>query len=124
MGDSTMPADAKAALERAGLPPETVAAWLRAEPAPGEAVADDYARAAADFTAFWGIGADLLARLTGKPRRNEAESAADGVIRTAGRAARERFLSRHVETLYRCLTDDFRRFVRVDDLAYEAAALL
>jgi thioesterase DpgC len=124
MGESTMPADAKAALERAGLPAETIGAWLRALPAPAVAVASDYARDSADFATFWRIGDALLANLPRKPARSEAEREADTLIRSAGRAAREGFLARHVETLYRRLTDDFRRFVRVDDLAYEAAELL
>ncbi|HEX3498519.1 MAG TPA: enoyl-CoA hydratase/isomerase family protein [Stellaceae bacterium] len=124
MGDPTMSADAEATLERAGLPAETIGAWLRALPAPAAALAGDYARDAADFARFWRIGADLLAKLPGKPSRSEAERDADALIRGAGRATRERFLARHVETVYRRLTDDFRRFVRVDDLAYEAAELL
>jgi len=123
MEQSTIPADAGAALERAALPVETIGAWLAAAPPPiDDGAAFD--RAAAAFATFWRIGAELLARLPKKPGRSTAERAAGTLIRGAERAARERFLGRHVEALYRLLTDDFRRFLRVDELAYAAAAQL
>jgi (3,5-dihydroxyphenyl)acetyl-CoA 1,2-dioxygenase len=124
MEDSTNPIDARAVLEGAGLPTETVSAWLAVRPATAVPTAGDYPSDAADLTSFSRRGDELLARLPKKPGRGAAERTADALIRNAGRAARERFLSRHVETLYRLLTDDFRRFVRVDDLAYAAAELL
>ena len=128
MPDTTMPVGARAALERAGLPGESIDAWLLALPSTPSALTEadtgDYAQEAADFVRFWRLGAELLARLPSKPARRDAEHAADAAIRGTERAARELFLSRHVETLYRLLTDDFRRFVRVDDLAYAAAKLL
>jgi (3,5-dihydroxyphenyl)acetyl-CoA 1,2-dioxygenase len=37
------------------------------------------------------------------------------------RAARERFLAAHVETLYRALTNDLRSFIRVERLVHDAA---
>ena len=39
----------------------------------------------------------------------------------AARAARERFLAAHVETVYRTLTNDLRTFVRVERLVHDAA---
>jgi (3,5-dihydroxyphenyl)acetyl-CoA 1,2-dioxygenase len=39
----------------------------------------------------------------------------------AARAARERFLAAHVETVYRALTNDLRTFVRVERLVHDAA---
>jgi len=39
----------------------------------------------------------------------------------AARAARERFLATHVETVYRALTNDLRSFVRVEQLVLDAA---
>jgi thioesterase DpgC len=124
MDDFTRPVDARAVLERTGLPVRTIGAWQRAEPSTADDVAGDFERAATDFATFWRIGAELLTRLPRKPDRADVERTADALIRGTERAARERFLRRHVETLYRRLTDDFRRFVRVDDLAYAAAALL
>lgn len=125
MEDATTPVELRAALEGVGLPGETVGRWLAARAAPtmGSGTGD-YARDAADVTAFCRLGDELLERLPRKPARSAAEAKADALIRDAGRVAREGFLSRHVETLYRLLTDDFRRFVRVDNLAYAAAELV
>ena len=39
----------------------------------------------------------------------------------AARAARERFLAAHVETVYRALTNDLRSFVRIERLVLDAA---
>ncbi len=123
MERSTMPADARAVLARAGLPTEAIGSWLAADPPPSDdGAAFDHAAAA--FATFWRLGDQLLADLPKKPGRGDAERAADALIRGVARGARERFLARHVETLYRRLTDDFRRFLRVDDLAYAAAARL
>src|SRR5580704_5343106 len=55
---------------RAGLPRETVAAWL----ASGGAVHGDYRRDSDNFSRQWRIGAELLAKLPRKPQRSEAEA--------------------------------------------------
>ena len=39
----------------------------------------------------------------------------------AARAARERFLGGHIESVYRALTNDLRSFVRVEELVHDAA---
>jgi len=70
---------------------------------------------------FWRQGAELRARLPPRPRCNADEEAAAKSIFAAERKLRERFLSLHVEGVYRRLTGDLRSFVRADDLVYAAA---
>jgi thioesterase DpgC len=120
MDKSAIPVDAGALLERVGLPGETTAAWLAGHPSLG----GDFAADAAEFSQFWQRGAALLARLPKTPGRNADQRAAGALIRRVDRDGRERFLDRHAETLYRRLTDDLRRFVRVEDLVYDAASHL
>src|SRR5687767_5509918 len=81
----------------------------------------DYAADIAAFSAFWRTGASELRRLPPKPRRNEAETASAETIKHRGRIARYAFLARHARTLYDKLTDQRRKFVRIDRLAYDAA---
>jgi thioesterase DpgC len=105
---------------RAGLPSETVAAWL----ASGGALHGDYRRDSENFSRQWRIGAELLAKLPRKPQRSEAEAAAVAALLQRDRAAREAFLAAHVETIYRRLTGDLGKFSRVEHLVGDAAAVL
>jgi thioesterase DpgC len=104
--------------DRAGLPRETIAAWLDC----GGAVAGDRRRDIENFSRQWRIGAELIARLPAKPERSAAQTAAAAAIVERDRAARENFLAAHVEALYRLLTEDFTKFVRVEYLVRDAAA--
>ena len=104
--------------DRAGLPREAVAAWFDCE----GAVTGDFRRDAENFSRQWRIGAELMARLPGKPLRSDAQAAAAAAIFDRGRAAREKFLGAHVETLYRRLTDNLAKFKRVENLVGDAAA--
>jgi len=108
------------ALGRAGLPREGLAAWRAGD----DAVTGDYRRDAENFSRRWRIGAELVAHLPAKPKRSEAEIAAATAIMQRDRAAREKFLGVHVETVYRRLTHDFTKFKRVEDLVRDAAAVL
>jgi (3,5-dihydroxyphenyl)acetyl-CoA 1,2-dioxygenase len=112
--------DAETVLRQAGLPHEGAQSWSTDQPI----LVGDFSADAATCARFWRAAADLLARLPAKPARSAAERAAGDLLAERARAARERFLERHVETLYRRLTDDLKRFVRIDDLVYAAAALL
>jgi enoyl-CoA hydratase/carnithine racemase len=112
--------DPQILLTAAGLPAETAAAWLKSRPEPS----GDFRRDADGFSRFWRSGAELLGKLPGKPARSPAEAAAAAVIAAIGRAARERFLAAHVETLFRALTKDYASFIRVERLVLEAAALV
>jgi (3,5-dihydroxyphenyl)acetyl-CoA 1,2-dioxygenase len=120
MDEFSAPASANTVLERAGLPLEMTAPWLAGPPA----VSGEFARDAAAFSAYWRIGGELLQRLGKKSDGNAAASDARASVEREARGARERFLARHVEELYRRLTDDFRRFVPITELVYTAAALL
>ena len=104
--------------DRAGLPREAVAAWFDCE----GAITGDFRGDAENFSRLWRIGAELIARLPGKPLRSDAQAAAAAAIFDRDRAARERFLGAHVETLYRRLTDDLAKFKRVENLVGDAAA--
>jgi thioesterase DpgC len=106
--------------DRAGLPRETVAAWLDC----AGAVAGDFSRDAENFSRQWRIGAELVACLPAKPSRSDVQAAAAAAIMTRDRAAREKFLGAHVEPLYRRLTGDFAEFVRVEHLVRDAAAIV
>ena len=66
------------ALSRAGLPQDSIAAWLDCN----SAVSGDYRRDAEDFSRQWRIGAELIAQLPQKPSRSEAQSAAAAAIFT------------------------------------------
>ena len=105
---------------RAGLPSETVAAWL----ACGGAVDGDHRRAIETFSRQWQIGAELLAQLPAKPKRSQAQTAAAAAIIERDRTAREDFLGAHAQALYRLLTGDFARFVRVEQLVRDAAVVV
>jgi thioesterase DpgC len=116
---SSSGADALSLLERAGLAHEPAADWLARQPR----LSGDYHRDAAASSHFWMTGANLLAKLRPKPQRSGAEASAGELIAKTCRLARDRFLELHVETLYRTLTSDYRSFVRVEQLAFDAAAM-
>src|SRR5271169_1410516 len=97
-------------LKRAGLPHDVAAAWL----ASGGAVTGDYLRDGEDFSRQWRLGAELIARLPPKPSRSEVQAAAAASILERDRASRVDFLGRHAETVYRRLTGDLAKFVRVE----------
>src|SRR5580765_7905439 len=120
MDQSVKSVDAARLLERAGLPAQAVTSWLAGDPP----LCGDFTADAAEFSKFWQGGAALLAALPKTTRRNPDERAAVDLIRRVDRAARSRFLCHHAETLYRQLTGDLRRYVRVEDLVYAAAAHL
>jgi enoyl-CoA hydratase/carnithine racemase len=112
--------DLRAHLDQAGLPSDSVTAWLGSRPE----ITGDYRRDAALFSPFWRAGSDLLAKLPKKPARNPAEARAAETIARLSRAARERFLTAHLEALYRALTQNYEKFIRVEELVHDAAALV
>ncbi|HZP76790.1 MAG TPA: enoyl-CoA hydratase/isomerase family protein [Pseudolabrys sp.] len=73
------------------------------------------------FSEFWQKGLALLGQVPGKDKRNEAEQALAQTILDASRRTRSVFLRAHAPALYRRLTADLTRHVRVEALA-EAAA--
>jgi thioesterase DpgC len=116
---SSLGADAQSLLERAGLAHEPAADWLASQPD----LSGDYHLDTAASSHFWMTGANLLAKLRPKPQRSQAEASAAQLIAKTSRLARDRFLELHVETLYRALTRDYRSFVRVEQLAFDAVAM-
>ena len=108
-------------LRAAGLPLKAAAAWTKLAPS---RFSGNFKRDAAVGAKLWRGGADLLAKLPKKPQRTpEQQMAADFVLHSC-RTAREDFLQRHAETVYRKLTKNLAEFMRVDELAYDAAKLV
>lgn len=66
-------------------------------------------------------GEQLLAELPPKPQRNAGQQATANAIHAALRSVRTRFLQRHADAVYRALTDDHTKRVRLPQLAYGAA---
>ncbi|HEX9843004.1 MAG TPA: enoyl-CoA hydratase/isomerase family protein [bacterium] len=99
-------------------------AWLRrvagqAYPEPGEA-----ARLPADAEGLRGLAGQGWALLGGMPprsRRNEAEQRAGELIVRQLADLAWRFARSYREPIYRALTADFTRCVRIDDLMWRAA---
>jgi enoyl-CoA hydratase/carnithine racemase len=118
--DGSSAIDPAIVLEGAGLPHDEVAAWLAA----GGEVTGDYRRDAERFAQQWRLGEMLLRKLPRKPTRGDGAAAAAAIPLERNRAARERFLTRHVEAIYRRLTRDYAELKRLDPLVEGAAALL
>src|SRR3954466_13418975 len=97
---------------------DAVASWSATRPE----IAGHFQRDAEAHSKFWLKGADLLAALPQKPRRNPAEARAAETILRTGRETREAFLPRHAEAVYRALTKDMSAYVRAEPLVYEAAS--
>ena len=92
------------------------------EAAPGDT--GDFAGDCTRYSRFWASSAALLARLPAKPARNAEQVEAAEQIKRGARDSRSRFLSAHVEAIYDRLTQNRSRFVRVEQLVYEAASLV
>jgi thioesterase DpgC len=107
-------------LQRAGLGKDAVAAWHAAAPRD----TGDYAGDCARYSRFWEASSALLARLPAKPARDPKQAAAAERIKQVAREARTRFLRAHVEAVYERLTQNRVRFIRVEQLIYDAAALV
>ena len=99
------------------LPAETLNAWQAAEPDSAADFADDCRR----YSAYWQLGRELLGKLPARPARNDEQAKAADIIHQKARAARQRFLARHVASVYRRLTKDHERFIRVEALVETAA---
>ncbi len=109
-----------APLRAAGIPDAAIAAYAARSPkAPA-----DFAGDAVQNSALWQASLALLGHLPAKPQRSPAQRAAAAAIGEAARAAREAFLTAHVETVYDHLTAGKTRFVRLENLMYEAGALV
>jgi len=103
-----------------GLPNENPSETALAAPSPtGRFDAD-----CAAFGAYWRTATSLRERLAPKAKRSDAEKRAAAAIDEAARRARLAFLDAHLDTLYRKLTGDLGRYVRLEQLIFDAAALV
>src|SRR5215212_5087296 len=117
MTASTMPS---AALRGAGFAGEEWEQCLAAEPHE----AADFMRDCKRFAEFWTRAARLLEKLPSKTRRSESEQVTASMLQEHARAARVRFLRRHVDAIYDALTQRRSRFVRAEELVFRAADLV
>jgi thioesterase DpgC len=111
--------DPKVIFGQAGLSSTAGAAWMKRREFSGS-----YKRDAAAGSKFWREGAAFLAKLPKKSQRTQEQTIAADIIQYRVREARERFLARHADTIYRKLTKNHARLLRVDELAYDAAKLV
>ena len=115
-----VPAQESESLQRAGIGNAAVAAWHAAAPRDTGDFAGDCAR----YSRFWESSTALLARLPAKAARDARQAEAAERIKQVAREARTRFLRTHVEVVYDRLTHNRSRFIRVEQLVYDAAALV
>lgn len=111
-------------LTAAGLPAAHAALWAMIEPTlpdPFAATPDGLARDLDHLARYCPLGDELLRRLPPKPQRGATEQAAADMLLERTRAARTNFLRHHAGQIYAALTDDYRAFVRAEELVYAAA---
>jgi thioesterase DpgC len=109
-----------ASLQRAGIGKEGIESWLASVPPDMGDFTGDCTR----YSPFWQTSSALLARLPPKPARNAEQADAAEHIKRVAREARTRFLSSHAGAVYDRLTRNRTRFVRVEQLIYDAAVLV
>ena len=107
-------------LQRAGIGKDAVDAWHGSVPADTGDFTGDCAR----YSPFWEASGAMLARLPAKPARNAQQTDAAEHIKRIARDVRTRFLSAHAGAVYDRLTRSRTRFVRVEQLIYDAAVLV
>jgi len=113
-------ADPKVIFGNAGLSPKAGTAWMKTFLHFGR----NFKRDAAAATKYWRVGSEFLSKLPKKPKRTREQQLAADIIQFSCRSARERFLTNHADAIYRKLTKNLDNFLRVDDLAYDAAKLV
>jgi len=84
----------------------------------------DFTTDCARYSRYWESAAARLANLPPKPSRGAEEAREAGKILREAREARTRFLAAHAGAVYDRLTGNRSRFVRVEDLVYDAAAVV
>ena len=107
-------------LHRAGIDNDPIEAWRASAPLDTGDFTGDCTR----YAPFWQASAALLARLPAKPLRNAQQTEAAEHIKRIAREVRTRFLSAHAGAVYDRLTRSRTRFVRVEQLIYDAAVLV
>ncbi|HKW37788.1 MAG TPA: enoyl-CoA hydratase/isomerase family protein [Burkholderiales bacterium] len=84
----------------------------------------EFAPDCARYSSYWQAAADRLAKLPAKPGRDAQQAEGAEALKREAREARSRFLAAHSDAVYDRITRNRSRFVRVEDLVYEAAALV
>ena len=107
-------------LAKAGLPDKPAAAWMKARPKFGKS----FSRDADTGKKFWRDSTALIAMLPPKAKRTPDQQVAAQNLLHAVRRSREDFLTSHADTVYRKLTNNHAKFLRVDELCYAAAKLV
>jgi (3,5-dihydroxyphenyl)acetyl-CoA 1,2-dioxygenase len=107
-------------LTAGGVEAATAAAWVADLPE----VTGDFERDRDAHGAFWSAGIDLVHTLGEPADRSPATATAARAVHELSRRAKRAFLAEHRAALYRAMTDDFRRFVRVEDAIYACAELV
>jgi len=100
-----------------GLPAPAVDGWIAAEPERTGKFAED--RRA--HGKYWTLAKTLIDVLPRKSARTPPQDKAADAIHGRARDSRASFLGAHVETVYAEVTQDFSRFIRVEDLVFAAA---
>lgn len=118
--DAALTAALSAALAAAGLANAETAPLSQGAPA----ISGDFEADRARFSAYWRLSRATLDRLPAKPKRDAKAQAAAAALHAAARTARTAFAEAHVETIYRRVTGDFARYVRLEKLVYDAAELV
>jgi (3,5-dihydroxyphenyl)acetyl-CoA 1,2-dioxygenase len=104
-------------LHLAGLPAAIFQTWQAADPNS----TDDFAGDCRRYAVYWQLARELLGNLPARPARNDEQAKAAETILERTRAARHRFLERHTDSVYRTLTQNYSRFLRVETLVQAAA---
>jgi len=84
----------------------------------------DFASDCSRYSRYWSAASAQLAKLPAKPERSAGQAQAAEDIKREAREARGRFLAAHSGAVYDRLTQTRARFVRVEDLVYDAAELV
>lgn len=84
----------------------------------------DFEKDSSLATDYFAVLDEQIAALPPKPQRSAVQQARADELHKHGRAARQRFLDHHVETVYDAITENRSRAVRVVELAYAVADLV
>jgi (3,5-dihydroxyphenyl)acetyl-CoA 1,2-dioxygenase len=106
-------------LQRAGLNADAIIAWPQHKPARAGAFAADLQA----YSAYWQASITSLQALPLKAKRSPLEHEAAQHILYSACVSRDEFLAVHAAAVYDRLTDQRSRFVRVEELASNAATM-
>lgn len=116
----------KAAIESAGALPRAPRVFeeaLRSLSLPERPTDESMAADAGKAQAIYRAGEALLAAWPRKPARDQVQAKGAETVKGVLRRVRDSFGRCYARTIYRRITDGCRRFVRAEELVYEAASL-